>query len=587
MSGVFDWRIIYNCLLNRESMNKITIILLFLILSLNLHSQVVFEHISHKGIYTFLDEMASLKLIELNEVIKPYSREMICEKLLEVEKKHEESENQNKKGRAVYQLNKRQQGELDFYLKAYALENENAKNWPEKYDVFKKSKAFATVLNPPGLFYRDSVFRAGFQFVYGASYASNENGNLTQTYGGASLFGYIGKNIGFYTSVRDNNLSRKMISPEYFVKMQGVPFKNFGEEGIDYSEARGGIVYSWLWGNVGLVKDHIEWGTGYNGTNIQSGRTPSFAMVKLNLKPARWFEFNYYHGWLVSQVIDSTRSYWTNGTYRAVYYPKYMAANMFTFYPFKNFNFSFGNSVVYSDLGGPHAAYFIPFLFYKSVDHTLNSTYAGGEAGQNAQMFFNLSSRNIRYLHLYFTLYIDDLSFTHFSKKEEHNFFSYKTGARLNDFPFQNVSLTAEFTFTNPLVFQHKIATQTYASNLYNMGHYLRDNSRELYLALDYKPLRGMHFSLSYTLAQHGDDYSYADCANDPDCNLHVLPILKNITWENHSLDFRASYELFYNTSFYLNYRYADIGGVLMEKYTPEFYWSHTNTVQMGFNIGF
>ncbi len=576
-------------------MKKTLIMIATILTAFSVDAQVVYEHISNKGIYNFLDEMANLKIIELNDVVKPYSREMIHEKLIKIaewdneyevgrnEKRERSREKEEEDRRA---LNKRQQKELEFYLKAYELEGEKPVEWNKKTDLLKKSKYFGTALNPPGVFYKDSTFTAGLQFIYGASFATNEHGTLTRTYGGASLFGYIGKNVGFYTNVRDSNLSRIMLNPEYYTRQQGVPYKNYGEEGIDFSEARGGITFSWKWGNIGIVKDHIEWGIGYHGTNIQSGHTPSFAMIKLQLKPVRWFDFNYYHGWLVSQVIDSASSYWTNGTYRSVFYPKYMASNMFTFYPFKHFNFSFGNSVVYSDLGGPHAAYLVPFLFYKSVDHTLNATYAGGESGQNSQMFFNFSSRNIKYLHLYFTLYVDDLSVRHFKKKDEFNFFSYKTGFRLSDFPFQNINVTFEFTHTNPLVYAHKIATQTYASNKYNMGHYLRDNSREYYLALGYKPIRGLSFNLSYTLAQHGDDYSYADCSSDPNCDLHKLPILKNITWENQTILFDAVYQIVANTYLYLKYQHSNITGNV-EKYTPEFYHGETNTVSLGVNLGF
>ncbi len=546
------------------------------------YTQVVYEHISNSNIYDYLDEMSNLKIIQINSIIKPYSRELILDKLNEISNYNQENPGS---------LNKRQSEELAFYQVAYSMEGNIALTFPNKTDFFKKNSSLSTALNPPGLFYKDSVFTMALQPIMGASYSSNANGSLTHTWGGASLFGYIGKNLGFYTSVRDNNESLLIIAPEYFVQKPGVPVKNFGSDGVDYSEARGGITYAWKWGVLGLVKDHIEWGTGYNGTNIQSGRTPSFAMIKLQLKPAKWFELNYFHGWLVSDIVDSSRSYWSNGVYRTVFYQKYIASNMFTFYPIKHLNISVGNSVVYSDVGGggPHAAYLIPFLFYKSVDHTLNNTYSGGEAGQNAQMFLNISSRNIKYLHIYFTLFIDDLSFKHFKKKEEHNFFSYKGGFKLSDFPFQNLSLISEITFTNPLVFQHKIATQTYASNQYNMGHYLRDNSMELYFAIEYKPIRGLHILASYTLAKHGDDYDYAACAADPDCNLHILPILSNIIWQNQQVLISARYEIVSNTYVFFNFNHQNISGrpTAIEKYTPEYYQGNTSTITGGMNIGF
>jgi len=456
-------------------------------------------------------------------------------------------------------------------------------SFTEKTDFFRKNKNLATAINPLGLYYKDDVFTFSFKPILGYEYSVNNTGTVTHSWGGAEIYGYIGKHLSFYTSLRDNNVSQILVKPDYFVQTQGVPFKNFGEEGVDYSEARGGIFYSWKWGSIGLVKDHVQWGNNYHGSNIFSGRTPSFAMIKLNLKPAKWLEFNYFHGWLVSEVVDSARSYWTNNVYRPVYFPKYIAANMFTFTPVKRLNISIGNSVVYSDPGGVHAAYLIPFLFYKSVDHTLNSTNKDGETGQNSQMFFDISSRNIKHLHLYFTWFADDFSVSHFTKPDELNLFAYKFGFRLSDYPFLNLSFTAEYTLTNPLVYQHKIETTTFESNKYNLGHYLRDNSQELYLAIQYKPIRGLHILASYTFAQHGADYEYETV---PPGHLHKLPLLKNITWEGHSILISANYEIVNNAYVYIKYQNADITGKV-KKYTPEFYWGNTNTFSIGANVGF
>lgn len=562
---------------------RIIVSFLFLFVFSQSFSQTVYEHISNEGIYEFLDEMANMKHIQLNDVIKPYSKEMIFEKLNSIEQK---------KSKRQISLNRRQTKELHFYLMAYNLENKQVKLESNKPNFFlNKSHSLALLSSPIGVVYKDTNFKLLVQPILGASYSNNSNGKLTHTRGGVSLYSYIGSNLGIYTSVRDNNLSEAMINPLYFNQSRGVPFKNFGADGIDFSEARGGLMYSWKWGSIGVVKDHVEWGLGYNGTNIQSGRTPSFAQLKLELKPAKWFEFNYYHGWLVSDVVDSTSSYYSDGRYRVVIYPKYIASNMFTFYPIRNFNFSFGNSVVYSDVGGggPHLAYMIPFLFYKSVDHTLNSTYKYGESGQNSQLFFNISSRNLKHFHFHFILYMDDLSFSHFSEKDEFNIFSYKGGLRISNILNQNLSLTAEYTLTNPYTYKHTIVTTTYETNSYNMGHYLRDNSKEVFFALSYKPTRGLFVSLSYVLATHYDDYIPSECAQDPECNFHTVPKFENIMWQNQSIKLKARYEVFANTYLMAELYHQDITGVQekIELYTPEYYWGKTTTISFGATMGF
>ncbi len=535
------------------------------------HSQIVYEHVSNQGIYEFIDEMANADIITINDVIKPYSKIKIFNYLQEIESKLDYG---------LAKLNKRQIAELHFYLETYILENESVLLSKTNIPNLPIGK-----INPLGIFVKNDEVKIGFQPIWGGEISTNKNGSYTASYGGAAMYGYIGDNLGFYGNVRDNNISKELISTSFLSQRQSAPYKVYGES-IDFSETRGGLIYSWKWGHIGIVKDHIQWGTGYNGTNILSGKGPSFAMIKLNLKPTDWFEFNYFHGWLNSIVIDSVNSYWTNGTYRPVQRAKYIAANMFTFYPLKKFNISIGNSIIYSDLEGINGNYLIPFLFFKSVDHTINSTYINGETGQNAQMFINFSSRTIKNLHLYFTLYADDLSFTHFTKKNEHNFFSYKLGGRLINFPIENINLTFEFTHTNPLVFQHKIETQTFENSGFNLGHYLKDNARELYIAISYKPIRGLYIEGSLIKALKGDNPTYAECANDPDCGLHTIPILDPIRWRNNTVNLRARYEILANIYSSIGLKYSNIEGDV-QTYTPEYYYGETLSFFFSLNIGF
>jgi hypothetical protein len=64
--------------------NKKFLILLFFVLGcLPVFSQVVYEDVSNTGIYEFLDELATLKFITLNSIVKPYSRNYIAKKLYE------------------------------------------------------------------------------------------------------------------------------------------------------------------------------------------------------------------------------------------------------------------------------------------------------------------------------------------------------------------------------------------------------------------------------------------------------------------------------------------------------------------------
>jgi len=436
--------------------------------------------------------------------------------------------------------------------------------------------------------YRDSLVAFSLRPIFGIEYFINANESAFHRWGGAELFGYISKNFGAYTSLRDNHENVTMTDPEYFNQRIGAPVKGSQKGGVDYSEARGGAMISWNWGAVGVVKDQLVWGNNYYGSNILSGKTPSFGQIKLEIKPARWFEFNYIHGWLVSDVTDSSRSYWDGDTYREVMHSKYIAANMFTFIPWKHLNISLGNSIIYSDIG-VQAAYLVPFLFYKSVDHTLNST--NNYAGQNSQMFLDISSRNIRHLHLYFSFFVDEFSIGRVTNSKEHNFLSYKGGFRLSNWPLKDLSLTTELTYTLPMTYQHRISTTTFESNSYNLGHYMRDNSMDFYMVVTYKPIRGLRIDLSYNYAKHGNNYIYGEYT-PPD----EAPILKDITWQKSIIGLKGKYEFINNAYVFLGVFISDIkghdvDGITAEEYlmmfSPEMYWGNTTTVNLGFNIGF
>ena len=453
-----------------------SLLILIQILNSEIYSQELPHPINNTGVYDFLDELANSKIIEINSAVKPYSRLFIAKKLEEADDSRD-------------QLNTRQLKELDFYMKDFGKEIDGkGSQWPEKrLDLF---------------YYKDSLFSITINPILGAELFNNSSGSATYWRNGLEARGYIGK-WGFYAALRDNHEKPLLGRPEYLTQREGGHLK----VRTDWSEMTGGITYAWKWGNIGLVKDASEWGNNYNGANIFSGRSPSFTQIKLNINPVRWFNFNYFHGWLNSMVVDSTKSFMVTNSYgsdyREVYHKKFIAANMFTFTPLRNLNISAGNSIIY-DAANVDPSYLIPLFFYKSVDHSQTS----GIDNMNSQMFLDISSRQIKHLHLYASMFIDELSVSRITKDDEWNFFSYKAGFRVSNFPVENLSFTTEFTYTYPLTFQHYVPTTTFESSRYNLGHYLKDNAREWYLAFDYKPLRALNINIFFIDAIRGPDYT-------------------------------------------------------------------------------
>ncbi|MEI7662573.1 MAG: hypothetical protein WCK34_10255 [Bacteroidota bacterium] len=568
-------------------MKKIIIILLLLLALSPAFAQVVYEDINNPGIYEFLDELANQKIITLNSAIKPYSRHYIAEKLAEAE-----TAEQIHYSGAVnpgHLLNNRQRRELQFYLRDFQLEAPSriaphATRLADEYDyklnfLLKKRPEMAVALNPLGFHYRDSLFTFSFRPILGLQLMTNQNSTEYRRWWGGSMFGYIGRNIGFYANIRDNRESVPLATPVYFTQVQGSVYKYNDKGGVDFAEMRGGLVASVKWGSIGLMVDRVAWGDNYHGANILSGKAPSFPYVQLHLNPVKWFDFNYMHGWLSSNVIDSSRSYYTGGVYRQVYRNKYIAANMYTITPWRGFNFSLGNSIIYSDIN-VNPIYLIPFLFYNPADASKNNYIDFG--GSNSQLFFNISNRQINHLHIYLSLYIDEWKMSRLLKKNMHNFTSLKSGFRLSNFPFQNFVFTAEYTRTQPMTYDHYIPTTVFSSNGYVLGSYLRENSQELFFNVSFHPFRGLIFNASYNLAQHGDNVPYRYNAGYA---VEQVPFLKNITWQNNSIELTARYEFVNNGYFFLQFLNSDQQGEV--RYQPVFMHGQTSTFSLGLNVGF
>jgi hypothetical protein len=517
-------------------------------------------------------------------VAKPYARTLITEKLL-IAQLHKN------------RLNKRQQEELVFFLNEFALEQNKL---PATHLTLARNKQLTFAIIQPAFNYLDTAFRARITPILGMDITVNRNGTLIKRWYGADFQTMIGKHLSVYGSLRDISVDGPILArPTYLNDYPGYEYKE-SDSGGDFSDSRGGVKYSWNWGSVGFAKDNVEWGDNYHGSNILSGRAPSFPMLTLHLKPAKWFEMQYFHGWLVSNEIDSTRYYVDNKG--AKFYRmanKFIAANMFTFIPIRNLNLSIGNSIIYAE-ENVLPVYFIPIAFYKSIDHTLNKGL--GLENQNSQVFMNISSRNIKHLHLFTSIYADEISWSRFlPSSKERNPVSVKVGANLSNFPIDNLSITGEYTNTNIINYKHSIPVITWASNGYNLGSYLGDNSQEIYLALRYKPIRGLDMSLSYMDAKHGNEYIYD---RKEISNIISQPALGEITWSNKTIGFNAQYEVINNAYALINVAYSDIRGYdltsapiagevrktaqgYLDLFTPSYLQGKNTTVTIGFSFGF
>ena len=613
------------------------------------------EYVGYTQVYDFIEELAELKIISVSSVVKPYDRNQIAAWLMEAAEAEELLSVRQRKELRFYlndfalECERMYDGAVqwsnagkvvnhelwrDFYqITDYRLQSADSRLQSAgvgqqigtsggggnnfQLSTFN-SQLYSLSMFQPAFHYADKNFECKINPILGMDLTMNGHGMVMHRWYGAEIRADIVDHVAVWGSIRDHSYSGEHLDEEYFKSvgqtkkygallsrpefMNNLPGGSYHpmSYGGDYAEIRAGIkAYAW-WGSIGLVKDNLQWGDSYHSANILSGKAPSFPMVELKLNPAKWFRLDYIHGFLASEVVDSTFYYVGDsaitGTKEKYYRPapKYLAANMLTFIPVKGLNLSVGSSIVYGT-GSMWAAFSLPISFFNSIDHQMNFNATDNE---NTQIFLNISSRNLKHTHLYASVFVDEFNFSRLKKSSnQFNYLGWKVGARVSNWPIEDLSVMAEYTQTNPGTYEHLYDVLKYTSNGYGLGHYLGDNAREFLFKLSYKPIRGLLLDLSYIGASK---YNELVCAYGS--VFITRKPFENTVWRNDEVKLHAVYEVVNNA-----YAFVDVGlnnargfDVINEnvgaeirldaegylrKYTPAFYWGWNMTLKMGFSF--
>lgn len=542
----------------------------FISLSLSHAQNIQLDQRADQGVIQFLDELNNQRYLDESFLIQSLIRADVANWLFAID---------------TIQLNKRQQEELVFYKLAFVKDRSSqlrpALQWPLK-GPFRGLKRYK---KPDFGYYHQGEITATLNPIFGISYLTNKNGQNGQRRMGAEVQLQIGR-IGLYGSLREVYEVMPFSKDSLLTPQEGAQYKFNADGSAEFSDSRGGITYGWKHGYIGLVRDDMKWGYGYYGSNILDINTAPFTQVKLHLAPSEWFKFDYFHGSLQSDVIDSTSVANVNGVTTFDYFNKFMAGNMLSVRPLKSLWLSLGNSIIYSSQT-PEPTFFIPLLFFKSVDHYLNGR--NNRAGGNAQMFGAISFRPIKGLHLYSTLYLDELSTRRMFNSEEHtNWFSLKSGFRWSNI-LPNTTLTFEYFRSNPMVYKHFLQTTDYTNAGYNMGHYLRDNAREFIVGIKYKPLYWLSVEGMFQFAEKGADTQDDRVTRDPETGLYLiqgLDYLANTQWIQSIYSFQIEAQPIYRLKFSARLdKYQRPKG--NASYQIPFYNDDNTTVSIGAHFGF
>ncbi|MEL6820624.1 MAG: capsule assembly Wzi family protein [Calditrichota bacterium] len=472
--------------------NTILYISIFFCLTCGMMAQPVFEPLD-RDVYSFMSRLAQKGVIEFNDVVKPVGRDYIARKLLEAQ------ENSDK-------LTDVDRAEITFLMREFNPELERiAKKKPEDYEfgLLRKDKADRWRF----FSYHDKRFTLNGDPIYGQEIGQNDGESESHRWNGIRLEGYLTDYMSYSFDFRDNlekgdNIDRtKAFSQETGIILDKVEIN----ESIEYSANRNYIATGWEWGSFAIGKDLMSWGYAQDGNVVLSDKAPSFPFLRLDLQPAPWLSFNYFHGWLASVQVDSSRSYLlADGRLRKVFRDKYMASHSITLRPFRGFNFSIGESMVYSDR--LELAYLMPLNFYRLTDHLVSDR--DNSAGDNAQFFFAFSSRDhVPNTHLFLDFLLDDIRVSEvFNPDEAVNSFAWTIGASTTDPGIDNLTLSGEYSRVNPFVYQHFIPAAEYTSSNYRLGHWIGNNSDSWFGKIHYRVRRGLQAKIWGRRIRNGDE---------------------------------------------------------------------------------
>ena len=530
---------------------KIRLVLLVLVLNFivyKTYSQTIWENKNVEA-HAYLARMAQKGFIEFNDIIQPIERTKIANALFQL--------SQQRASLTSIELK-----ELDFYLQEY------------NQDLIADS----LIKNEIGFFVKDAHQRPRMFFIHTKDFSLNLDPNvstnfivgggqnITQVSNGLNLWGKVGKKWGYQLMYRDvtelgtvrdfytvNKLDFRRQEPKTGIILVGLN----DDRKINHSDIRATISYSFKNGSISFGKDQIVWGYGENGRIVLSDRAPSFPLIRFDYNPIKWLRFNYFHGWLNSEIVDSTKTYPTynggvSGDIRIINRQKFIASHTLQFNLKKGLDLAIGESIIYSDQLDP--GFLIPINLFKVYDNNKSNYLIN--AGSNGQYFLQLSSRNqIKNTHLYGSMFIDEIRLASvFNKAKSRNQLGYTIGGSVTDYFTPYLTLGAEYTRVNPFVYNNLIPAQTYTQFNYPLGDWLGSNFHRKMIFARYNYLPKLKFYTRFQFMNKGGEGSVYD-----QYNAEPQPkFLSDYQQTRNDFFFQTSYEWFNNCYLRASFEYID-----------------------------
>ncbi len=400
---------------------------------------------------------------------------------------------------------------------------------------------------------------------------------------GIEVRGMIDNKVGFYSYLTENqfrfpNYYKQIIDSTGVIPGNGF-HKPFGSNAHDFFMARGYITVSPT-KHIGMQFGHDRnfIGNGYRSLILSNFSNP-YLFLKINTKIWR---FNYQN--LFTQLTDFTSQ---SADGKGVK-PKYFVNHYLGIKLFKTLNIGFFESVVYDRSDSIHKGsfdinYLNPVIFYRAIEHNLNSSdnvIVGMDWKWNFKKRFSFYGQFV----------LDEFIKNEMIKRTGSwvNKFGVQTGLKyINAFTINGLDLQVEYNLVRPYTYTHFKQSQNYVNYNQALSHPFGANFREAIFIAKYQPIYKLFIETGFIYVMKGLDSNSSTkhfggnilttYENRP--NEKGLKIGQGVKTNYSIFFFNASYMLYHNL--WIDAR-ANIRAV---KSDLAKYQSNTNWFQLGLRM--
>ena len=224
---------------------------------------------------------------------------------------------------------------------------------------------------------------------------------------------------------------------------------------------------------IELGKFNRHWGNGNRSLYI-SDKAPSYPQIGLKYKLNQKLSYFYFHGFLNSNIPDSSRSlyYKNNFSQRSISIPRNIAAHRIEWKPNGKFIFNFNESVIYATRS-IDIYYLIPILPFYPIENYIGDT-------DNIQMGVDILFKINELQKMYVSFFMDEFTPEWIFKSKNHNWFGWQFGYSMKDLIRKKSELQIEYNWTDQRIYMHKYEINDFYNHQHPLGFWAGPHAEEL-----------------------------------------------------------------------------------------------------------